>query len=74
VNAGEIIEQIRALPAELRREVLQRLRDEFAEFDDEMSPEEIAELERRSEEALQNPEGGIPWEQAHADVLKRLGR
>ena len=43
MSATEIVEQIRKLPPEERREVIEHLRDEFAEVDDELTPEQAAD-------------------------------
>jgi putative addiction module component (TIGR02574 family) len=37
-----------------------------------LSPEEVAELERRLAEMDANPEAGIPWEQVKADIERHL--
>jgi putative addiction module component (TIGR02574 family) len=71
VSATEIVEQFRKLPFAEKQEVLERLRDEF---DDRLTPEQIAELERRAEEFRKNPQAGIPWEQVRDEARKRLAR
>ena len=73
MNAAELLEQIRQLPEDERREIVQQILDEFTEFDDELTPEQIAELERRADELRKHPERGIPWEQVRADVRKKFG-
>lgn len=65
----EIMEQIRALPPDQRREIVQRIEAEFA---DELTPEQISELDRRSEEALKHPGRGTPAAQVFAENEKRL--
>lgn len=72
MSVVEIIEKIRALPPEERREVVERIGNEFPEFDDGLSPEQIAELERRAAELRKNPEAGIPWETVRAELHARL--
>jgi putative addiction module component (TIGR02574 family) len=74
MSVAEIIEKIRALPPEERREVVERIGNEFLEFDDELSPEQITELERRAAELRKNPEAGIPWETVQAELMDRLKR
>ncbi len=74
MSAAEIVDQIRSLPPDERRAIVERLWEEFGEFDDNLSEEQTVELDRRSEEALQHPERSVPWEQVHAEVLKRLGK
>jgi len=70
MSATEIVEQIRKLPPDERREVVEKIRDEFA--DDELTPEQIAELDRRTEDAMRNPGRGKPAEQVFAEIRDRL--
>jgi putative addiction module component (TIGR02574 family) len=69
MSATQVLEQIHKLPFEEQREVFEQLRDEF---DDELTPEQIAELERRAEDALKNPGRGKPVEQVFAEIEERL--
>jgi putative addiction module component (TIGR02574 family) len=39
-----------------------------------LTPDEVAELERRLAELDANPESGIPWEQVKADIERHLNR
>lgn len=70
MSATEILVQIRQLPPQEQREVFERLRDDFD--DDELTPEQIAELDRRAEDALRNPGRGTPVEEVSAEIRKRL--
>ncbi|HEY2081901.1 MAG TPA: addiction module protein [Verrucomicrobiae bacterium] len=70
MSATEFVEQFRKLPPEEQREVFEQIREEF---DDELTPEQIAELERRAEEFRKNPQTGIPWEQVRDEARKRFG-
>jgi putative addiction module component (TIGR02574 family) len=65
----EVMEEFRKLPSEEQREVFERLRDRF---DDDLTPGQIAEFERRAERLRRNPEAGIRWEQVRAELKERL--
>jgi len=77
MSAAEILERIRGLPPEEQRDLVELIMDEFAESpkyaDSDLSPEQLAELERRAEELRKNPDKGIPWEQICSDSKKRYG-
>ena len=68
MSAAQVLEQLDKLPFEEQREVFEQLRDKF---DDELTPEQIAELERRAAEARAHPERGIPWETVRAELFER---
>lgn len=57
-----------------RLEMAQRVWSNIIEdgYDPEPTPEEIAEIERRAEEAVKHPERCIPAEQVFAELDKRL--
>jgi putative addiction module component (TIGR02574 family) len=63
------MEQVEKLPFEEQREVFEQLRDKF---EDEPTPEQLAEFDRRAEELRQHPERGIPWETVQAELHERL--
>jgi putative addiction module component (TIGR02574 family) len=63
------MEQVEKLPFEEQREVFEHLREKFDGFDDTLTSEQIAELDRRAEDALKNPGRGIPWEQLRNETL-----
>jgi putative addiction module component (TIGR02574 family) len=69
MSATEVVEQSRKLPLKEQFEVLERLREEF---EPELTPEQIAELDRRAEDALKNPGRGIPAEQLFAEIEEQL--
>lgn len=68
MSAEQVLEEIEKLPFEEQREVFEQLR---GKFDDEPTPEQIREFERRGEELRQHPERGIPWEKVRAEVKER---
>jgi putative addiction module component (TIGR02574 family) len=70
MSATQVMEQVDKLPFEEQREVFEHLREKF---DDELTPEQAAELDRRLAEFEKNPREGIPWEQVEADLNKRFG-
>ena len=69
MSAAQVLEQIDKLPLAEQREVFEQLRDRF---DDELTPEQIAELERRAAEARAHPERCRPMEDVFADIEKRF--
>jgi putative addiction module component (TIGR02574 family) len=77
MSAAELFEKAKALPIEERAELYNRLCENLAEegydFDPDLTPEQIAELERRAEELRKNPQVGIPWEVVREDMRKRHG-
>jgi putative addiction module component (TIGR02574 family) len=71
MSAAQVLEQIEKLPYEEQLEVFELLRDKFDDVDDELTPEQIAELERRAAEARAHPERCRPMEEVFADIEKR---
>jgi putative addiction module component (TIGR02574 family) len=69
MSATQVLEQLDKLPFEEQREVFEQLREKF---DAELTPEQIAEFERRGEELRRNPQSGIPWEQVRAELKERI--
>ena len=69
MSATQVMEQVEKLPFEEQREVFEHLREKF---DDELTPEQIAEFDRRGDELRRNPASGIPWEQVRAELKERI--
>jgi putative addiction module component (TIGR02574 family) len=72
MSAAEILEEMRRTPEAARRELVEHIENEFAVFDSELTSEQIAELDRRAEDALQNPGRGTPIEEVSTEIRKRL--
>jgi len=68
MSATEIPAKARELRPEERRQIAEALLDEL---EPEESPEFIAELQRRAEDALKNSDDCIPWEQVRAELKKK---
>jgi len=66
------MEQVNRLPFEEQREIFEHLREKFDDFDDTLTPEQIAELDRRAEDALKHPGRGTPIKEVSAEIKKRL--
>jgi hypothetical protein len=66
---AQVLEQLDRLPFEEQREVFDHLRDKF---DDTLTSEQIAELDRRAERALAHPERCRPLDDVVADIEKRF--
>jgi putative addiction module component (TIGR02574 family) len=71
MTASEILEQIRRLPRAQQYEVAEKVWAEFGDFDEELTPEQMAELERRAEDARKHPERCRPIEEVFTDIEKR---
>ena len=69
MSATQVMEQFEKLPFEEQRAVFEQLREKF---DGELTPEQIAELDRRAERALAHPELCRPLDDVVADIEKRF--
>jgi len=76
MSVSEIIEEIRPLPAKEKQQILEKLWTEFGDelesFDPDLTPEQLAELDRRAKDALKNPGRGTPVDQVFAEIEERL--
>ena len=72
MSRTEILEELRRMPELERRELVETIDLEFGDFDDTLTPEQIAELDRRAEDALKHPGRGTPIEEVSAEIKKRL--
>lgn len=75
MNAAGLFEKAKALPIEERAELLNQLEENLAAegygFDSNLTPEQIAELDRRAERALSNPEQCRPLEDVIGEIEER---
>jgi putative addiction module component (TIGR02574 family) len=69
MSAMEILEQIEQLPLDEQHKVAEKVWEKYGDFDDTLTPEQIAELDRRAEDALKNPGRGTPWEELRDEML-----
>ena len=72
MSATEILEELRRMPEAERRELVESIELEFGDFDDELTPEQVAELDRRAEDALRHPGRGKPVDQVFGEIEERL--
>ena len=73
MSATEILEQIEHLPRAEQQAVAEQIWEKFGDFNDELTPEQSAELDRRLADFEKNPHDCIPWEQVEAKLNKRFG-
>jgi putative addiction module component (TIGR02574 family) len=72
MSRAEILEELRRMPEPERRELVETIEMEFGDFDDELTAEQKAELDRRAEDALKHPERCRPLDDVVADIEKRF--
>ena len=60
------------MPTAERQALVAQICDEFGDYDDALTPEQVAELDRRAEDALKHPGRGKPSEQVFAEIQARL--
>ena len=66
MSAAEILEQIRRLPEDEQRKVVESIEDEYAYLGDSLSSGEAEEIDRRLRDHLENPTDVVSWEEAKA--------
>jgi hypothetical protein len=69
MSSTQVLEQLDKLPFEEQREVFEQLREKF---EGGLTPEQVAELDRRAERALAHPECCRPLDDVVADIEKRF--
>jgi putative addiction module component (TIGR02574 family) len=69
MSAAEILEELRQMPEGERRKLVETIELEFGDADDALTPEQIAELDRRADDALKNPGRGTAWEELRNEML-----
>ena len=72
MSAIEILEELRRMPEAERRELFETIELEFGTADEELSLEQIAELDRRANDALAHPGRGTPIDEVSAEIRKRF--
>ena len=73
MSAAEILEQIKQLAPEEQPAAAARVWEEYGAIEDDLTPEQIAELDRRLADFERNPNDGVPWEEVEANLNKRFG-
>ncbi|MGI8967435.1 MAG: hypothetical protein ACR2H1_15305 [Limisphaerales bacterium] len=71
MSATEVVKQFCKLPFEEQHKAFEQIREVVEDFDDDLTPEQIAELDRRAEDALKNPGRGKPVDQVFAEIEAR---
>ena len=69
MSAAHVLDLLEKLPEKEQREVFEQLRDKF---DDELTSEQAAEVDRLAEDALKHPGCGKPIDQVFAEIEERL--
>ena len=74
MSAVEIIDQLRALPPAERREAVEKIWDEFADCDLELTPKQASELDRRLADHQARPDDVVGWKEIKESTEAKYGR
>ena len=74
MSSAQILEQLRALPAEVRSVPVTQIWDEFTDFDVELPVSQAAELDRRLEDHRRNPHDVVTWSEIKDAAATKLTR
>ena len=66
MSSVEILDQLRSMPPAERREVVEKIWEEFADRDLELTPKQAAELDRRLADHQARPAEIVSWEEMKA--------
>jgi putative addiction module component (TIGR02574 family) len=75
MSATDVLKAAKALPLHERIELAQELWHDITEqgYDPELTPAQVAELDRRAEEALRHPEDGVWMGEVRAELRRQHG-
>jgi putative addiction module component (TIGR02574 family) len=68
-----LIAEILRLPEDERRALVEEVSESLSDDYFDLTPEQVAELERRMDEHERDPSSAIPAEQVIAELQKRFG-
>lgn len=74
MTVAELISAAKQLAVDERKQLVQEVQETLPIEDEPLalSPEWMAEIQRRAAELDAHPERGIPWEQVHNEALARI--
>lgn len=73
MSATQILEQIEQMPRAEQQAMAEIIWEKFGALEDELTPEQSAELDRRLAEFEKNPRRGIPLKEVEAEMKQRFG-
>ena len=74
MSAVEILDQLRSMPAAERREIVEKIWDEFADRDLELTPKQAAELDRRLADHPARLDNVVSWDEMKAATDAKFRR